>query len=96
MFYRFNFKVWSGSNILKDYLQFGARFVDNRKFEFSNIRGGYGIFYSCKTVNTGNIVPLPTFSQLLFSDPEVKDLKFSRYIFNGTYHEPDSINTLNN
>jgi len=95
MFYRFNFKVWSGSRILKDYLQYGDRFQDNRKFQFSNMIGGYGLYYACKTVSTGHIKPRPSFTELLFTDPEVKDLKFSRYVFEGTYHDPDSTNTIN-
>ncbi len=88
-FYRFNFKGFAASEGLRDYWKLGDRFNDNRKLIFTNITGGYGVFYACDDTETGDIEPTRSFPDTLSSSPETVDLKFTRYIYRGTYIDPD-------
>ncbi len=88
-FYRFNFKGFAASEGLRDYWKLGDRFNDNRKLIFTNITGGYGVFYACDGTETGDIEPSRSFPDTLSSSPKTVDLKFSRYIYPGTYIDPD-------
>ncbi len=88
-FYRFNFKSLAASAGLRDYMQLGDRFNDNRKLAFTNMTGGYGLFYACDNSETGDIEPTHSFPDTLSNSPETLDLKFSRYIYQGIYIDPD-------
>lgn len=91
-FYRFNFKDLVASSSLRSYLKLAERFRDNRKFYFSNINGGYGIFYASNYSETGDIQPTHSFPETLSTSSETKELKFTRYIFRGNYVDPDTAN----
>lgn len=91
-FYRFNFRSYAASQSLREFLDNGIRFTDNRRFYFSNITNGYGLFYATHWVETGDIQPTSAWTDTLFSDESLKNLKFSRYIYNGIYTDPDSTN----
>lgn len=92
MFHRFKFKVWAGSFGLRNHLQLADRHDDNRKLFYSNISGGYGLFYACDYSETNNIKPTPPFITALWESPETKNLKFSRYRYDGYYIDPDTAN----
>ena len=91
-FYRFNFKSYAASNSLREFLDNGVRFSDNRRFYFSNITNGYGLYYATHWVQTGDIQPTSSWGDTLFTDDSLKYLKFSRYIYGGTWIDPDSTN----
>ncbi len=88
-FYRFNFQSLAASESLRNYMKLGDRFNDNRKLGFTNITGGYGVFYTCDDTETGDIEPTHSFSDTLSRSPETLDLKFSKYIYQGIYIDPD-------
>lgn len=92
-FYRFNFVEWVADNTLRNYLQLAEKHKDNRKFFVNNINGGKGIFYSCNSIETGNILPTSGFFEALVNEPEIKKLKFTKFAFAGKYIDPDSTNT---
>jgi hypothetical protein len=88
-FHRFNFKCQAASEDLRTYLKLAERFNDNRKLLFTNIDGGFGLFWICDHTETGDIKPTLTFPDTLSTSPATNDLKFTRYFFPGTYIEPD-------
>lgn len=89
-FYRFSFKSHAGSNSLREFLDNGVKLTDNRRFHFSNITNGYGLFYATHWVQTQNIQPTSSWADTLHTDPDLQYLKFSRYLFDGNYTDPDS------
>jgi hypothetical protein len=91
-FYRFHFKAWKGSGALAEYLHFGQRHTDNRKLYFSNINGGYGLFYSCCYGEINDIAPLWYFTDTLNSSPATSHLKFIKWRHDGEYIDPDTAN----
>ncbi len=91
-FYRFNFKALAADYGLRTYIQLAERHSDNRKLFFSNITGGYGLFYACNFSETGDIEPTWSFADTLWESPATEDLKFSRYMYQGTYIDPDTAN----
>lgn len=92
MFHRFQFKVWAGSSGLRGYIQLAERHSDNRKLFYSNISGGYGLFYACDYSETNNIKPTPPFITAIWESPETENLKFSRQRYDGYYIDPDTAN----
>ncbi|MCD6345954.1 MAG: hypothetical protein J7L96_00895 [Bacteroidales bacterium] len=93
-FYRFHFKSWMGSGALSRYLHYGHRFTDNRKLRFSNITGGYGLFYSCNLGETDDIAPLWHFTDSLSKSPLTSHLKFVKWRYDGAYIDPDTANII--
>ena len=92
-FYRFNFKVFTASSQLRNYLKYGQYHSDNRKLLFSNMTGGSGIFYACDYSQTGHIKPTISFFRALLESPVTENLEFSQYIFDGPFRDPDSTNS---
>ncbi|MCK5820423.1 MAG: hypothetical protein KAH17_00990 [Bacteroidales bacterium] len=91
-FYRFNFKALAADHGLRTYIQLAERHSDNRKLYFSNIIGGYGLFYACNFSETGDIEPTWSFADTLWESPATENLKFSKYMYQGTYIDPDTAN----
>jgi hypothetical protein len=90
MFCRFDFGVRAGDYNLYKYLSLASKFSDNRKFTFNNISGGIGLLYSINHTELKNIRPKDNFTNALFYSDSVKHLKFSRFIYDGYYFDPDS------
>lgn len=89
-FYRFNFKNWAGDSGLRNYLQNGKKFNDNRRLYFARLSGAYGLFYAFHYAETGNIKPSYSFPIALAKEESLKHLRFSQYLFSGKYVEPES------
>lgn len=90
MFYRFDFSIWTGDNILSNFMDVANGFTDNRKQYFSNIDGGMGLFFSVSHDHLKNVSPLVTFHMALSNADTIKHLKFVRYPYEGFYTDPDS------
>ncbi len=85
LLYRFNFTVWAGNDILRNYIQMGSKYEDNRKQFFSNIVGGYGLFASCSHIAVTGLRPDDAFLTNLSESPTTSKLKFKRYLYNGRF-----------
>lgn len=90
MFCRFDFGVRAGDYNLYRYLSLASKFSDNRKLTFNNISGGRGLLYSINHTELKNIRPKDKFANALFYSDSVKHLKFSRFIYDGYFFDPDS------
>jgi len=90
MFHRFDFGIWAGDYHLSLYLANANKFNDNRRAHFCNIRGGAGLFYSVNQCELKNIRTYDNFANRLHTEDTLGYMKFSRYIYNGFFIDPDS------
>lgn len=81
----FDYVVWAGDQVMKDYLQLAERFPDNRKMFFSNIENGFGFFAASSHSRIENLYPTQAFFDTLVTCPVTKDLKFQNHKFIGEF-----------
>ncbi len=72
----FEIAVWGGDQNLRNYLEFGIKFSDNRKQVFTNIVNGIGFFGACSHVGCTGILPDQDFMDSLPLFPRTSRLKF--------------------
>ena len=95
-FHRFQFKSIIASSALRNYLHTGVRFSDNRKLAFSNLKGpAFGIFYATDYTKTDDIKPASNFAKEIANDERTAHLMFAKYLFSGTYVDPDTLQSIN-
>lgn len=90
LLYRFSFTVWAGNESLRNYLQMGSKYEDNRKQFFSNIVGGYGLFASSSHVSVKGLWPDDAFLTKLSESSTTNKLKFKKYLYNGRFRLMES------
>jgi hypothetical protein len=61
----FEVAVWGGDENLRNYVELGSKFIDNRKLSFSNISNGIGFFGGCSYTACTGILPDADFMTLL-------------------------------
>jgi len=90
LFYRFDFSVWTGDGVISRYLNISNKYPDNRKFSADNMIGGKGLFYATSHDILKNVCPDNDFCKFLTESDSLKQLKFSRILYDGPYSDPDS------
>ena len=91
MFYRFDFDVWVGDDVVAEYIRYFERYPDNRRFVNSNIHNGLGLLYSCNYSKLANVQPYESFLDSLIKAPLTRDLQFSRFMYSGVFPEDGSV-----
>ncbi len=81
----FDYVVWAGDQVMKNYLQLAAQFPDNRKLFFSNVQNGFGYFAASSHSGVQNLYPTQEFFDTLVISPMTKDLKFKNRKFSGEF-----------
>jgi hypothetical protein len=90
MFYRFDFAIWIGDSRLKNYIGVASKFTDNRRFSADNISGGMGLFFAVNHAVLKNVCPKESLCWTLADSSVTRQLKFSRFLYDGPYTDPDS------
>ncbi len=77
----FEIAVWGGDQNLRNYVEFGIKFSDNRKQSFTNIVNGIGFFAACSHVGCTGILPDQDFMDSLPLYPRTSRLKFRTELY---------------
>lgn len=85
VFHSFDYVVWAGDQVMKNYLQLAEIFPDNRKLFFSNINGGFGFFAASSHTSVEDIYPTQPFLDTLISCPITIGFKFQKYKYLGDF-----------
>jgi hypothetical protein len=72
----FDISVWGGDQNLRNYIEYGLKFNDNRKQAFANISNGIGFFAACSHSDCLGVLPDQNFVDSLPLDPLTAHLKF--------------------
>lgn len=77
----FDISVWGGDQNLRNYMEYGLKFNDNRKQAFTNISNGIGFFGACSHSDCLGILPDQNFMDSLPLDPLTAHLKFRTELY---------------
>lgn len=91
----FKVSVWGGDQNLRNYIELGMKFTDNRRYMFSNINNGIGVFGACSYSACDGIMPDQAFLDSLPLNTRTASLKFRPTLYKEKVTEmPPSVNAV--
>jgi len=82
----FKVSVWGGDQNLRNYVELGIKFTDNRRYLFSNINNGIGVFGACSYSACDGVLPDQAFLDSLPLHTRTADLKFRTALYKEITH----------
>ncbi|MFH0761303.1 MAG: hypothetical protein V2A67_07345 [Bacteroidota bacterium] len=90
----FKVSVWGGDQNLRNYIELGTKFTDNRRYMFSNINNGIGVFGACSYSACDGVLPDQAFLDSLPLNTRTASLKFRTELYkerqSGMSFRPDN------
>jgi len=77
----FKVSIWGGDQNLRNYVELGIKFTDNRRYMFSNINNGIGVFGACSYSACDGVLPDQAFLDSLPFHTRTASLKFRSNLY---------------